>query len=153
MNAKAFFDTNVLIYLYSIDEPEKQHKALQRIENTENRWVSTQVLSELCNTLQRKFKLEYGAIAKVLTEIQASFQIFTVQADTIKQALNLAQIYRYSYYDSLIIAAALEQSCSILYSEDMQHEQIIEHHTLILNPFKAIVLGNERIGHQQWLQN
>lgn len=58
-------------------------------------------------------------------------------------------IYRYSYYDSLIIAAALEQSCTILYSEDMQNEQIIEHHTLILNPFKAIEFGNERIGQKQ----
>ena len=149
MNAKVFFDTNVLIYLYSIDEPEKQHKALQRIETTENRWISAQVLSELCNTLHRKFKLEYSAIAKVLTEIQASFQVITVQPDTIKQALDLARIYRYSYYDSLIIAAALEQSCNILYSEDMQNEQIIERHTLILNPFTATELGNERIGQQQ----
>jgi predicted nucleic acid-binding protein len=149
MNAKAFFDTNVLIYLYSIDEPEKQHKALQRIEATENRWVSTQVLSELSNTLHRKFKLEYSAIVKVISEIHASFQVITVQPDTIKQTLNLAQIYRYSYYDSLIIASALEQSSNILFSEDMQHEQIIEHHMLILNPFKAIELGNERIGQQQ----
>jgi predicted nucleic acid-binding protein len=46
-------------------------------------------------------------------------------------------------------AKALEQSCTILYSEDMQHEQIIEHHTLILNPFKAIELGNEGKGKQQ----
>ena len=47
MNAKAFFDTNILNYLYSIDEPEKQHKAVQRIEATENRWISTQVLSRV----------------------------------------------------------------------------------------------------------
>ncbi len=149
MNAKAFFDTNILVYLYSIDEPEKQHKALQRIEATENCWISTQVLSELSNTLHRKFKLEYSAIAEVLTEMQVSFQVITVQPDTIKQALNLAQIYHYSYYDSLIIAAALEQSCTILYSEDMQNEQIIEHHTLILNPFKTIELDDERKGQKQ----
>jgi predicted nucleic acid-binding protein len=149
MSVKAFFDTNVLIYLYSVDEPEKQSKALQRIEATENRWISPQVLSELSNTLNKKFKLEYSAIAKVLNEILTSFQVITVQPDTIKQALNIAQIYRYSYYDSLIIAAALEQSCTILFSEDMQHEQSIEHHTLILNPFKAIELCNEGKGQQQ----
>lgn len=149
MSARVFFDSNVLIYLYSIDEPEKQQKALQSIEATENRWISTQVLSELCNILHKKFKLEYSGIAKVLTEIQGSFQVITVQPSTIEQALNLAQIYRYSYYDSLIIAAALEQSCTILYSEDMQNQQTIEHHTRILNPFKAIEFNNESIGQKQ----
>jgi predicted nucleic acid-binding protein len=137
MSAKAFFDTNILIYLYSVDEPEKQQRALQTIETTENRWISTQVLSEMCNTLSTKFKLNYSDIANVLTEIQATFQIVTVKSDTIEQALNLADIYRYSYYDCLIIAAALEHSCQFLYSEDMQHQQIIDQHLTILNPFKT----------------
>lgn len=72
MSDKAFFDTNILIYLYSVDEPEKQQLALQRIETTENRWISTQVLSEVSNTLSKKFKLKYNDIANVLTEIQAA---------------------------------------------------------------------------------
>lgn len=135
MSAKAFFDTNILIYLYSVDEPEKQQMALQKIENTESRWISTQVLSEISNTLSKKFKLNYSDIANVLTEIQATFQIVTVKPSTIEQALKLAQVYRFSYYDSLIIATALEQSCQILYSEDMQHQQIIEQQLTLLNPF------------------
>lgn len=114
MSAKAFFDTNVLVYLYSIDEPEKQLLALQRIEASENRWISTQVLSELSNTLHKKFKQEYNAVAKVVIEMLASFQVITVQPDTIKHALNIAQTHCYSYYDSLIIAATLEQSCDFL---------------------------------------
>ena len=59
MNTDAFFDTNILIYLYSIDEPEKQQIALQKIKAIENRWISTQVLSEISNTLYKKFKLDY----------------------------------------------------------------------------------------------
>lgn len=137
MSAKAFFDTNILIYLYSADEPEKQQLALQKIESIENRWISTQVLSEMSNTLSKKFKLKYSDIANVLTEIQTTFQIVTVKPNTIERALKLAQMYRYSYYDSLIIAAALEQSCQILYSEDMQHQQIINQQLTILNPFKT----------------
>ncbi|MCK4494312.1 MAG: PIN domain-containing protein, partial [Methylococcales bacterium] len=54
------------------------------------------------------------------------FQIFTVQVETIERALKIAEIYRFSYYDSVIIAAALELSCGVLYSEDMQHGQTIE---------------------------
>jgi predicted nucleic acid-binding protein len=137
MSAKAFFDTNILIYVYSVDEPEKQHLALQTIETTEQRWISTQVMSEISNTLSRKFKLNYSDIGNVLTEIQANFQIVTVKPITIENALKLAQTYRFSYYDSLIIAAALEQSCEVLYSEDMQHQQIINQQLTILNPFKA----------------
>jgi predicted nucleic acid-binding protein len=137
MSAKAFFDTNVLIYLYSSDEPEKRQLALQQIDAIENRWISTQVLSEISNTLSKKFKLDYSDIAKVLSEIQASFQIITVKPNTIGQALKLAQTYHYSYYDSLIIAAALEQSCPFLYSEDMQHRQLIDQRLTILNPFKS----------------
>lgn len=121
----------------SDDEPEKQQLALQKIEAIENRWISTQVLSEVSNTLSKKFKLNYNDIANVLTEIQATFQIITVKPQTIEEALKLAQIYRFSYYDSLIIAAALEQSCQILYSEDMQHQQIINQQLTILNPFKT----------------
>ena len=91
MSGNVFFDTNVLIYLYSIDEPEKQQAALKIIEQSENRWISTQVLSELSNTLRKKFKLEYDTIANVLIEIQSSFQIITDQSSTIEHALHLAQ--------------------------------------------------------------
>jgi predicted nucleic acid-binding protein len=142
MSANVFFDTNVLVYLYSIDEPEKQQAALKQIEVTENRWISTQVLSELSNTLRKKFNLDYSNIVNVLTEIQESFQVMTVQPSTIEHALHLAQTYRYSYYDSLILAASLEKTCHVLYSEDMQHQQVIDQKLTIVNPFKTV-------GHQK----
>jgi predicted nucleic acid-binding protein len=138
MSVNVFFDTNVLVYLYSIDEPEKQQAALKQIEVSENRWISTQVLSELSNTLHKKFNLEYCAIVNVLNEIQESFQVITVLPSTIEHALHLAQTYRYSYYDSLILAASLEKTCQFLYSEDMQHQQIIDQQLTIVNPFETI---------------
>lgn len=106
MNAKVFFDTNLLVYLYSEDEPEKQSQVLTLLNDTDNRWISTQVLNELSNILRRKFKLDYADIGKVITEICANFQVFTVQIETIERALKVAEIYRFSYYDSVIIAAA-----------------------------------------------
>lgn len=138
MSVNVFFDTNVLVYLYSIDEPEKQQAALKQIEVSENRWISTQVLSELSNILRKKFSLEYSAIVNVLNEIQESFQVITVLPSTIEHALHLAQTYRYSYYDSLILAASLEKTCRFLYSEDMQHQQIIDQQLTIVNPFETI---------------
>ena len=135
MNDKVFFDTNLLIYLYSEDEPQKQARVLTQIKNTENRWISTQVLNELSNTLRRKFKLDYDDIANVIAEIGNIFEITTIQVETIEYALKIAKHYRYSYYDSVIIAAALENQCTQLYSEDMQHKQIIEERLQIINPF------------------
>jgi predicted nucleic acid-binding protein len=55
--------------------------------------------------------------------------------DTITQALALAQKYKYSYYDSLILAAALSAGCETLATEDMQHGQVVEGLLTIRNPF------------------
>ena len=71
----------------------------------------------------------------MIAEIRANFEIITVQIETIELALKIAEKYRYSYYDSVIIAAALESSCTLLYSEDMQHLQVIEEQLQIINPF------------------
>jgi len=66
----------------------------------------------------------------VLTPLCEAF----VSVDLLKQALDVAERWRFSFYDSLIIAAALQTNCTILYSEDMQHEQKIQTIT-IRNPF------------------
>jgi predicted nucleic acid-binding protein len=72
---------------------------------------------------------------------QALFALYRIQGigqTTIEKALHLAQTYQYSYWDSLIIAAALEANCAILYSEDMQHGQIFNNQLTIVNPFRSM---------------
>ena len=134
MSGKTFLDTNVVVYLYSGDEPEKQAAALALIERS-NPVVSTQVLSELANTLSRKFALPYDLVAKAVAEVRDACTVIPVMPDTIAQALALAQKYRYSYYDSLILAAALSAGCEMLATEDMQQGQIIEDVLTIHCPF------------------
>ena len=134
MSGKTFLDTNIVVYLYSGDEPEKRAIALALIEQN-NSVVSTQVLSELANTLSRKFSLPYDVVAQAVAEVRDACTIVPVMPDTIAQALALAQKYRYSYYDSLILAAALSADCKTLATEDMQHGQIIEGLLTIRNPF------------------
>lgn len=134
MSGKTFLDTNIVVYLYSGDEPEKQAAALALIEQI-NPVVSTQVLSELANTLSRKFGLAYDVVAQAVEEVGDACTVVPVMPDTIAQALALAQKYRYSYYDSLILAAALSAGCKTLATEDMQHGQLIEDVLTIHNPF------------------
>ena len=133
MSGKIFLDTNIVVYLYSGDEPAKQTAALALIK--QNPVISTQVLSELANTMSRKFALPYDVVAKAVAEVRDACTVIAVTADTIVQALSLAKKYQYSYYDSLILAAALSAGCETLATEDMQHGQVIEGGLEIHNPF------------------
>ncbi len=69
MPARAFIDSNVLIYTYSEDEPEKAAIAL-RCAQEPDAWISTQVLNEVSNVLRRKHKQTYPAIREVVLELQ-----------------------------------------------------------------------------------
>ena len=134
MNDDYFVDTNVLIYCYTATEPDKRQKA-RRTVIPKGRTISTQVLQEMANTLRRKFKLEWPEIKSTLNEIQSTFTIHKNATTTISDALRIANRYGYSFYDSLIIAAALESGCSVLFSEDMQAGQVIDDVLTILYPF------------------
>ncbi len=134
MSGKTFLDTNIVVYLYSGDEPEKRAVALALIEQN-NSIVSTQVLSELANTLSRKFSLSFDVVAQAVAEVRDACTVVPVMPDTITQALNLTQKYKFSYYDSLILASSLSAGCETLVTEDMQHGQVIEGVMTIRNPF------------------
>lgn len=134
MPDKVFIDTNVLIYGYSEDEPDKQQRAIDCVRSGEA-WISTQVLNETINVLKRKFSLSYSQIRDAVQELSEGFPIILVSVNTIEMALNLAERYQYSYFDSLILASALEAGCQILYSEDLQDGQRIENQLMIVNPF------------------
>ncbi|HLP88770.1 MAG TPA: PIN domain-containing protein [Nostocaceae cyanobacterium] len=140
MSDRVFLDTNILIYGYSQDEPDKQQRAFECVQSGDV-WISTQVLNETINVLKRKFLLEYSQIRAVVEEFTKQFEIAIVSVTTIETALNLAERYQYTYFDSLIVASALEVGCQILYSEDLQDGQQIDHQLTIINPFNSEYLG------------
>jgi predicted nucleic acid-binding protein len=134
MSDNSFIDTNLLIYCYTSDEPEKS-KIAQQITLNDNVIISTQVLSEFTNVLKKKFEFDWNDIEIALNEIIASFNVYINKATTIEYACQIGRLYHFSFYDSLIIASALLSNCKILYSEDMQHNQLIENKLTIINPF------------------
>ncbi len=135
MNDSFFIDTNILVYCYTEDETAKKQIALE-IVNHSDAFISTQVLTELANTLQRKFKLDWRIVENVITEVGSGFNVYVNKPGTIEQACRIAAKYHYSYYDSLIIAAELSANCKTLYSEDMQGGQVVENSLTIVNPLK-----------------
>jgi predicted nucleic acid-binding protein len=134
MSDKIFFDTNVILYSYSLISDHKNAVAKELIRNS-NSVISTQVLQEMCNVLIKKFKLDEISIFKTLVELNINFEIKINNIQTINKALQIHFKYQSSYYDSLIIASALQNECSVLYSEDLHHNQKIENTLTIINPF------------------
>jgi predicted nucleic acid-binding protein len=131
---RRFVDTNIVVYNYAKTEPDKYRKASDAFLGV-GRVCSTQVLSELSNVLSsNKFRFTWPEIDTIADEVVSAVDVLTVSIATIKKARALSERYHYSYYDSLILASVIEADCSILYSEDFQHNQIIEG-VRIINPF------------------
>jgi predicted nucleic acid-binding protein len=136
MPGKIFIDSNIFIYAKVEHPGSPNHELAKKFLETrgEEIIISIQVLNEFYNVLSR-YKIDDLTIQENINEILKDVYLATMTLDTIKSCWEIKLKYKYSYYDSLIIAAALENDCSVLYSEDMSHEQIIEKKIKILNPF------------------
>ncbi len=136
MRDKIFIDSNIILYSYSKTELDKNKIANALIFSFDEILVSTQVINEVTNILFKKFQLDSVDIENVLLEIDNNFKIVNFSLTTQIKAIKIKKKYKLQYYDSLILATALENNCTVLYSEDMQHRQIIEDQLKIINPFE-----------------
>lgn len=134
MNAEVFLDTNIIIYAYAEQEIAKFEAANRLIDNGRT-VTSTQVFNELSATLARKFWMTWRQIGAVVNELTQRCAVTELSIATIQSAIHLAERYGCHYYDSLILATALERNCSILFTEDLQHQQVIANRLVVLNPF------------------
>ena len=134
MKDKIFIDTNILLYAYST-EKNKQELAQNIINTNNNIYISKQVINETINILIKKFKLNIKDIINVVKELEKEFIILDFDIQIQLNALKLKQNYNLQFYDALIVLTALKNSCTILYSEDMQDKLVIEKKLKIINPF------------------
>lgn len=143
MIAKAFIDTNIYIYALTKSQDKsddsKRIVALSVFETlmqSQTIVTSTQVLNEFHSNLIKKFKLDDATVLSIVEQnILPISLVAPVSYQTYHSAYNLRSRYSFSFWDSLIVASALENNCTTLYSEDMQHQQRIENQLLIINPF------------------
>jgi predicted nucleic acid-binding protein len=139
MQDKFFLDTNILVYSFDKTQPEKQKISRQLIKKglEEGRGcLSYQVIQEFLNVAGKKFEVPLAykdrriflaSVMEPLCEVYSSIDLYHL-------ALEIAERWKYGFYDSLIIAGALQANCTILYSEDLQNKQIIRD-LQIVNPF------------------
>jgi predicted nucleic acid-binding protein len=128
-------DTNLWVYLYAKNPDNKYRKVRELIDNNfDSIIISTQILGELYNVLTKKKLIDREAAKQIILENSLNFQVVEIDLIKVVTALDINSRYGYSYWDSLVIATALNSDCSIIYSEDMQHNQFIENQTRIINP-------------------
>lgn len=130
MNDKVFFDTNILVYAYDKNEPEKGAIAKQLIgeHGTEGNLVlSTQVMQEFYVTVTKigKHMLTKEEAADIVNDF-AEFPLVQVNQSIITRAMKRHQTKVFSFWDSLIVEAALQAGCSTLLSEDLQDGLVID---------------------------
>jgi predicted nucleic acid-binding protein len=137
MSARSFLDSNVLVYSDDATVPEKQSRALDLIERCRlerTGVVSTQVLQEYFVTSTKKLKVP-ADIARRKTELFSRFDLVQIEAEDILSAIDIHRIHQISFWDALIVRAALHSRCNVLFSEDLQGGRKIDE-LEIINPFR-----------------
>jgi len=141
MNGKFFLDTNILVYTFDATAPAKQQIARELVSTAlhlQHGVISYQVVQEFLNVATRKFSPALTLtdaniyLNKVLMPLCELFPCMSYYS----KALEISERWGFSLYDSLIVTASLKTGCETLYTEDLQHGQVIQSLTII-NPFQA----------------
>ena len=130
--SRAFFDTNVLIYVYS-GEPEKAARARSLIAG--GGVISVQVLNEFAHVARRKLNAPWGVVRDSLAAMRANLDVHPVSLDNHELGLALSERYRLGVFDGQLLAAATLAACDVFFSEDLQGGMRIAGGPTIRNPF------------------
>ena len=140
MSVDSFIDTNVFVYLFDETNAEKCRIAeglIQQALENGNGCISYQVVQETTNIVTRKLKASPDEARSLLDNVLEPLWRVNPTRALYRRGLELQSRYKFSFYDSLIIAAALDAGCKTLYTEDLQHGQQVEGVTIV-NPFQRI---------------
>jgi len=139
MSDKVFIDTNIFLYAKFDDKSEKfkiANQVLGKYSGHRTSFISTQVINEFVVNCVRKNgdPLDSRVTAKNISD---QFTVLPLTMNTVNKSFELYQKYRYSHWDCLILAAALEAGSEFIFTEDMTNGQIIENLLTIVNPFSV----------------
>lgn len=136
--SRAFLDTNVLVYLFDHDVPEKTERARNLLEQAEpgELVLSAQVLGEFYVVVTRKLERPLDSSqATQAVDWLALFPVIPIGAGLVKAAIQTSRASQVSYWDGLILATAAAGGCERLLTEDLNHGQVFES-VRVENPFR-----------------
>ena len=139
MRDRVFLDTNILVYAYDKNEPEKQIRAqdiLKAAIEEESGIISAQILGEFFVVVTRRIKepLPIDDAEKII-DIISVLPVAEIDKNLVRDAINIQKGYGISYWDSLIVATAKREGCDRIITEDLNDGQKY-HGVLVENPFK-----------------
>jgi predicted nucleic acid-binding protein len=137
MPARSFFDTNILVYADDQDDVAKQRRAVELFtEHRRSRTgvVSLQVLQEYFVTVTRKLQID-ARTARRRVELLSKFDVVVPEVSDVLAAIDLHRLHGFSFWDALILRAAQQAGCNVLFTEDMQQSREIDG-VRIVNPFQ-----------------
>jgi predicted nucleic acid-binding protein len=126
-------DSNILIYAFGSQNEEK--KKLAKLILSDCKAMSIQTVNESVFILQKKFNYTMIELGDVIQFFKENFQIRDLGFNILEKGMDIMRNYKYGFWDSMMLASALINNCEVIYSEDMQHNQIIEDKLKIVNPF------------------
>ncbi len=136
MPANSFVDSNIWLYALIQNGIDDRHQqAADLLIQLDFPIVNSQVIRETCSNLKKKSIIPEEKIQVLIHGWYQSCKVIHSNAAQHLLASHLRDNYSFSYWDSLIVAAALDAGCTTLFSEDMQHGQQIENVLTITNPF------------------
>ncbi|MFQ5568021.1 MAG: PIN domain-containing protein [Rhodothermales bacterium] len=124
MSERAFLDTNVLVYAVGDEEP-KRSQAEALVRALAEGVISSQVIAEFVNVCLRRSLMTPPALRQAVRLLVATLETYPVEGTTAELALRLHERYGFSWWDSLILASALESGCEVVYTEDLHNGQVI----------------------------
>ncbi|MDE0309152.1 MAG: PIN domain-containing protein [Acidiferrobacterales bacterium] len=137
MNGKYFIDSSVLIYVFDETDSDKRTRSEDLIQSAVREGtgcISYQVVQETINVITGKLSATAIQAHQFLEDVLVPLWSVNPTNRLYRCGLDIMRRYRFSFYDSLIVAAALEARCKTLFSEDLQDGQIVEKLTIV-NPF------------------
>lgn len=133
-----FIDTNIWLYALIETPKDDRHTRAKQVIQEHEIILSAQIINEVCVNLLRKTQFSEQDIRGLVTSFYNNYIVIDFDRDILIKASQLRELYSLSFWDSLIVAAALRSHAEILYSEDMHHNLQVEEKLLIQNPFHTI---------------
>jgi len=130
---KIAVDTNIMLYALDSFDLNKQKIAIQLL--ADQPYFCSQNLSEFINVCQRRWKWPKQNVADVVQTYLEQCSYVAVTENIISSGISIMKKHDFQLFDSIIVAASLDAGCSILYTEDIQHGQVIGDTLKIVNPF------------------
>jgi predicted nucleic acid-binding protein len=133
-----FIDTNIWLYAFITgSNPSKTTIAKTIIQSEPRIVVSTQVINEISVNLIKKVAFPEGDLRQLIASFYRRYQVVEFGHAILVRASEVRERHQLSFWDSLIVASALAAGASILYTEDMHDELVVEGQLTITNPFKS----------------